>query len=79
MRLLYGVNGEGMGHATRSHAGTSPRPPTSCDEGEIRRLATVLDEWHFDVVITHFEPLSGASRSTHTPLICVDSINVIDA
>jgi uncharacterized protein (TIGR00661 family) len=130
MRVLYGVNGEGMGHATRSHvvidallarhdvrvvaSGAAfrylrdhlPRveeilgPSFAIDEGEIRRWATVrrnllqvprqlpatvkrwmtvIDEWHPDVVITDFEPLSGAfARSTYTPLICVDNINMID-
>jgi uncharacterized protein (TIGR00661 family) len=130
MRVLYGVNGEGMGHATRSHvvvdallarhdvrvvaSGAAfrylrdhlPRvdeilgPSFAIDEGVIRRWATVrrnlvqrprelpgtvrrwmalIDEWHPDVVITDFEPLSGLfARSTYTPLICVDNINMID-
>lgn len=130
MRVLYGVNGEGMGHATRSHvvidalvarhdvrvvaSGAAfhylrdhlPRvdeilgPSFAIDQGEIRRWATVrqnlvrgprelpatvqrwmsmIDDWHPDVVITDFEPLTGIfARSTYAPLICVDNINMID-
>lgn len=130
MRVLYGVNGEGMGHATRSQvvidallarhdvrvvaSGAAfrylrarlPRvdeilgPSFAIDQGEIRRWATVrqnlvqrprelpgtvrrwlsvIDEWHPDVVITDFEPLSGIyARSSYTPLLCVDNINIID-
>jgi uncharacterized protein (TIGR00661 family) len=130
MRVLYGVNGEGMGHATRSHvvidallaahdvrvvaSGAAfrylgdqlPRveeilgPSFAIDQGEIRRWATVrqnlvqrprelpatvkrwmslIDAWRPDVVITDFEPLSGAfARSSQTPLVSVDNINMID-
>lgn len=130
MRILYGVNGEGMGHATRSEvvigsllgsndvrvvaSGAAfrhlrerlPRvdeifgPTFAMEEGEIRRWATVrqsvhhafhelpdtvkrwvaeVDEWKPDVVITDFEPLAGVyARSTRTPLIAVDNINMLD-
>jgi uncharacterized protein (TIGR00661 family) len=130
MRILYGVNGEGMGHATRSEvvigsllgsndvrvvaSGAAYRhlrerlprideifgPTFAMEEGEIRRWATVrqnvqqafhelpdtvkrwvgeVDEWKPDVVITDFEPLAGVyARSTRTPLIAVDNINMLD-
>jgi uncharacterized protein (TIGR00661 family) len=128
--VLYGVNGEGMGHATRSQvvidallrthdvrvvaSGAAfrylrdrlPRvdeifgPSFAMEEGEIRRWATVrqnfrlaprelphtvkrwlgvVDEWRPDVVITDFEPLAGVyARTTRTPLVCVDNINMVD-
>jgi uncharacterized protein (TIGR00661 family) len=127
--VLYGVNGEGMGHATRSQvvinallkthdvrvvaSGAAfrylqdrlPRvkevfgPSFAMEQGEIRRWATVrqnfrrapgqlpeavklwlgaVDEWHPDVAITDFEPLAGIyARATHTPLVCVDNINML--
>jgi uncharacterized protein (TIGR00661 family) len=130
MRILYGVNGEGMGHATRSEvvigslleshevrvvaSGAAYRhlrqrlprvdeifgPTFALDEGEIRRWATVrqnvqhafhelpetvkqwvheVDGWKPDVVISDFEPLAGVyARSTQTPLIAVDNINILD-
>jgi uncharacterized protein (TIGR00661 family) len=130
MRILYGVNGEGMGHATRSEvvigsllesndvrvvsSGAAYRhlrerlprvdeifgPTFAMDEGEIRRWATLRQnvqhafqelpetvkgwvaqvyEWRPDVVISDFEPLAGVyARSTHTPLIAVDNINILD-
>jgi uncharacterized protein (TIGR00661 family) len=130
MRILYGVNGEGMGHATRSEvvigsllgpndvrvvaSGAAfrhlrerlPRvdeifgPTFAMEEGEIRRWATVrqnfqhafdelpdtvkrwvgeVDEWRPDVVISDFEPLAGIyARTTRTPLIAVDNINMLD-
>ena len=130
MRVLYGVNGEGMGHATRSQvvidallsahdvrvvaSGAAfrylrdrlPRvdevfgPSFAMEDGEIRRWATirqnfrqapqelpdtvkrwlgVVGEWRPDVVITDFEPLSGVyARSSRTPLVCVDNINMVD-
>jgi uncharacterized protein (TIGR00661 family) len=38
-----------------------------------------VDEWKPDVVITDFEPLAGVyARSTRTPLIAVDNINMLD-
>ncbi|MGH2963444.1 MAG: glycosyltransferase family protein, partial [Solirubrobacterales bacterium] len=130
MRILYGVNGEGMGHATRSEvvigsllrshdvrvmaSGAAYRhlrdrlprvdeifgPTFAMDEGVIRRWATVrqnvqhavhelpdtvkrwvaeVDEWKPDVAITDFEPLTGVyARHTHTPLIAVDNMNILD-
>ncbi len=130
MKILYGVNGEGMGHATRSEvvigglladndvrvmaSGAAfkylePRlgevsevfgPSFAMDHGEIRRWATVthtvaaarrelpgsvrrwmaaVHEWRPDVVVTDFEPLSGIyARWSHTPLVCVDNIHMID-
>ena len=130
MRILYGVNGEGMGHATRSEvvigyllashdvrvvaSGAAYRhlrerlprvdeifgPTFAMDEGEIHRWATLrqnaqqalqelpetvkawvaeVDEWKPDVVISDFEPLAGVyARSTRTPLIAVDNINILD-
>lgn len=130
MRILYGVNGEGMGHATRSKvvidallprhdvrvvaSGAAfaylrdrlPRvdeilgPSFAMDQGEIRHWATLrrnlvetprdfpdtvkrwitlIDEWHPDVVITDFEPLSARfARATQTPLVSVNNINMID-
>ncbi|HSJ18694.1 MAG TPA: glycosyltransferase family protein [Solirubrobacterales bacterium] len=130
MRILYGVNGEGMGHATRSEVvigsllgsndvrvvasgaayrhlrGRLPRvdeifgPTFAMEEGEIRRWATVrqnvqhafgelpdtvkrwvreVDQWKPDAVISDFEPLAGVyARSTRTPLIAVDNINMLD-
>jgi uncharacterized protein (TIGR00661 family) len=130
MRILYGVNGEGMGHATRSEvvigsllasndvrvvaSGAAfrhlrerlPRvdeifgPTFAMEEGQIRRWATVrqnvqnaahelpdtvkrwvaeVDEWKPDIAITDFEPLTGIyARRTHTPMIAVDNINMLD-
>jgi uncharacterized protein (TIGR00661 family) len=131
MKILYGVNGEGMGHATRSEVVISSLlgdghdvrvmasgaafkflgtkvgnvneifgPTFAMDHGEIRRWATVthsmnaarkempatvkrwtetIREWRPDVVVTDFEPLSGHyARNTHTPLVCVDNIHMID-
>jgi uncharacterized protein (TIGR00661 family) len=130
MRILYGVNGEGMGHATRSEvvigslleshdvrvvaSGAAYRhlrerlprvdeifgPTFALDHGEIQRWATLrqnvqhavhelpdtvkrwvaeVDEWKPDVVISDFEPLAGVyARSSHTPLIAVDNINILD-
>ena len=131
MRVLYGVNGEGLGHATRSEvsigglqaAGHEVRvmasgaafrylgdrlgdvsevfgPSFAMEDGEIRRWASVthtmtamrrelpgsvrmwmatVDEWEPDVVVTDFEPLSGIyARWSHTPLVCVDNIHMID-
>jgi uncharacterized protein (TIGR00661 family) len=130
VRILYGVNGEGMGHATRSEvvigallAGHDVRvmasgaafkylsgrlgdvseifgPSFAMEHGEIRRWASVthtvgaarrelpgsvkrwieaVDEWRPDVVVTDFEPLSGIyARASHTPLVCVDNIHMID-
>jgi uncharacterized protein (TIGR00661 family) len=130
MRVLYGVNGEGMGHATRSQvviehllerhevrvdaSGAAFRylspllpavdevlgPSFVLEQGEIRRWATVrrnlaagasgtpevirgwvelMRGWRPDVVVTDFEPLSAAwARTTRTPLIAVDNINMLD-
>jgi uncharacterized protein (TIGR00661 family) len=130
VRILYGVNGEGMGHATRSEVViTSLRdehdvrvmasgaafkylegrfgqvnevfgPSFAMDHGEIRRWASVthtvraakeelpgsvrrwmtaVAEWQPDVVVSDFEPLSGIyARWSHTPLVCVDNIHMID-
>jgi uncharacterized protein (TIGR00661 family) len=130
MRVLYGVNGEGMGHATRSHvvidhllerhdvrvvasgaalrhlSAVLPRvdeifgPTFAMGDGQIRRWQTVVqnlrlarsgmpetvrhwitlvDHWKPDVVISDFEPLCGVyARWTHTPLVAVDNINMID-
>jgi len=130
LRILYGINGEGMGHATRSEvviesllarhdvramaSGAAfrflvdrlPRvdeifgPTFALKEGEIRRWATVrqnlrlarhelpdtirhwvdeVDDWQPDVVISDFEPLTGVyARLTHTPLIAVGNINMLD-
>ncbi|MGH2986644.1 MAG: glycosyltransferase family protein [Solirubrobacterales bacterium] len=131
MRILYGVNGEGMGHATRSRvvidalladhdvrvvaSGAAfaylsdclPRvdevfgPTFAMEEGEIHRWATVVQNvrnarrgvpdtvhnwvrvvdktWRPEVVITDFEPLAGIyARSTRTPMIAVDNINMLD-
>jgi uncharacterized protein (TIGR00661 family) len=130
VRVLYGVNGEGMGHATRSEvvigallgehdvrvmaSGSAFRylegrlghvseifgPSFAMDHGEIRRWATMthtmaaarrelpgsvrswmaaVHEWRPAVVVTDFEPLSGIyARSSHTPLVCVDNIHMID-
>jgi uncharacterized protein (TIGR00661 family) len=130
VRILYGVNGEGMGHATRSevvigallkehdvrvmasgaaykylegrlgHVSEVFGPSFAMDHGEIRRWATVkhtmtaatrelpgsvrrwmdvVSEWEPEVVVTDFEPLSGIyARSSHTPLVCVDNIHMID-
>jgi uncharacterized protein (TIGR00661 family) len=131
MRILYGVNGEGMGHATRSRvvidslladhdvrvvaSGAAfaylsdclPRvdevfgPTFAMEEGEIHRWATVVQNvrnarrgvpdtvhnwvrvvdktWRPEVVVTDFEPLAGIyARSTRTPMIAVDNINMLD-
>jgi uncharacterized protein (TIGR00661 family) len=131
MRVLYGVNGEGLGHATRSevvitsllgddhdvrimasgaaYAYLSARvghvnevfgPSFAMEDGEIRRWASVthtmtamrrelpgsvrtwmetVQAWEPDVVVTDFEPLSGIyARWSHTPLVCVDNIHMID-
>jgi uncharacterized protein (TIGR00661 family) len=131
MRILYGVNGEGMGHATRSRvvidsllsehdvrvvaSGAAfaylsdrlPRvdevfgPTFAMEEGEIHRWATVVQNvrnarrgvpdtvhnwvqvvdktWRPEAVITDFEPLSGVyARTTRTPMIAVDNINMLD-
>jgi uncharacterized protein (TIGR00661 family) len=130
VRILYGVNGEGMGHATRSevvigallaqhdvrvmasgaafryltgrlgHVSEIFGPSFAMEHGEIRRWASVthtvaaarrelpssvkrwiaaVDEWRPDVVVTDFEPLSGIyARASHTPLVCVDNIHMID-
>jgi uncharacterized protein (TIGR00661 family) len=130
VRILYGVNGEGMGHATRSevvigallaehdvrvmasgaafkyleprlgHVGEIFGPSFAMDHGEIRRWASVthtmeaarrelpdsvrhwmaaVHEWRPDVVVTDFEPLSGIyARSSHTPLVCVDNIHMVN-
>jgi uncharacterized protein (TIGR00661 family) len=130
MRVLYGVNGEGMGHATRSQvvidellkthdvrvvaSGAAfrylrerlPRitevfgPTFAMKEGQIQRWATVrqnfalapgalpatvkrwmgmVEEWHPEVVLTDFEPLAGLyARVTHTPLVCIDNIHMLD-
>jgi uncharacterized protein (TIGR00661 family) len=130
MRVLYGVNGEGMGHATRSQvvidellkthdvrvvaSGAAfrylrerlPRitevfgPTFAMKEGQIQRWATVrqnfalapgalpatvkrwmgmVEEWQPEVVVTDFEPLAGLyARATHTPLVCVDNIHMLD-
>ena len=130
MRVLYGVNGEGMGHATRSRvvidallarhdvrvvaSGAAYRylieclprvdeifgPTFAMEDGQIRRWATVVqnfrnagrelpetvrdwiarvEEWRPDVVITDFEPLAAVyARSSRTPLVAVDNINILD-
>ena len=131
MKILYGVNGEGMGHATRSdvviqslldagheiqvmasgaaykflsqklgHVNEIFGPSFAMENGEIQRWATVthtmgaarrelpgsvrrwmatVHEWRPEVVVTDFEPLSGIySRTTRTPLVCVDNIHMID-
>ena len=131
MRILYGVNGEGMGHATRSRvvidsllaehdvrvvaSGAAfaylkdrlPRvdevlvPSFAMEEGEIHRWATVVqnvrnagkgipdtvhnwvhmvdETWRPEVVITDFEPLTGVyARTTRTPMIAVDNVNMLD-
>ncbi len=130
MKVLYGVNGEGMGHATRSEvvidsllerhqvrvfaSGAAFRhlskrlsdvdevfgPTFAMEEGQIRRWQTVMqnvrsarqelpdgmrvwaeevDEWHPDVVISDFEPVSARfAWWARTPLIAVDNINAID-
>jgi uncharacterized protein (TIGR00661 family) len=130
MRVLYGVNGEGMGHATRSrvviddllerhdvrvmasqaaYQYLSERlpeveeifgPSFAMEDGEIHRWATVVQnirsagreipetvrnwidairEWRPDVVVTDFEPLVGIyARTTRTPMIAVDNINMLD-
>jgi len=130
MKILYGVNGEGRGHATRSQvvidellnrhdvrvaasgaafAYLRDRLPSvdevfgpsfALDHGEIRRWATVrqnfrnagrdlpdsvrhwiggVREWHPDVVVTDFEPLTGVfARVTRTPMIAVDNIHMVD-
>jgi uncharacterized protein (TIGR00661 family) len=131
MKILYGVNGEGMGHATRSEvvigsllagghdvrvmaSGAAFRyleerlgdvnrifgPSLAMEQGEIRRWASVtrtmealahelpgsvrtwmraVEAWRPDVVVTDFEPLSASyARTTHTPLVCVDNIHMID-
>ena len=131
MRILYGVNGEGMGHATRSRvvidsllaehdvrvvaSGAAfaylkdrlPRvdevlgPSFAMEEGEIQRWATVVqnvrnaskgipdtvhnwvhmvdETWRPEVVITDFEPLTGVyARTTRTPMIAVDNVNMLD-
>jgi uncharacterized protein (TIGR00661 family) len=131
MRILYGVNGEGMGHATRSRvviesllaehevrvvasgaafaylADRLPRvdevmgPTFAMEEGEIHRWATVVQNirnarrgipetvqnwvrvvdktWRPEVVITDFEPLTGVyARSTRTPMLAVDNVNMLD-
>jgi uncharacterized protein (TIGR00661 family) len=130
VRVLYGVNGEGMGHATRSRvvidallarqdvrvvaSGAAYRylierlprvdeifgPTFAMEDGQIRRWATVVQnlhnagrelpetvrdwiarvqEWRPDVVITDFEPLAALyARSSRTPLVAVDNINMLD-
>ena len=131
VKVLYGVNGEGMGHATRSHvvidallaadndvrvmaSGAAFKylesrlghvneifgPSFAMDHGEIRRWASVthtmeaarrelpgsvrrwmaaVRDWQPEVVVTDFEPLSGIyARSSHTPLVCVDNIHMVD-
>jgi uncharacterized protein (TIGR00661 family) len=130
VRILYGVNGEGLGHATRSevvigalltghdvrvmasgaafrylherlgHVNEIFGPSFAMDHGEIRRWASVthtvaaarrelpasvkhwiaaVDAWRPDVVVTDFEPLTGLyARASHTPLVCVDNIHMID-
>ena len=45
---------------------------------EVKRWVGVVDEWRPDVVITDFEPLAGIyARTTYTPLVCVDNINML--
>lgn len=130
MKVLYGVNGEGLGHATRSdvvigellgdhdvrvmasgaafhylhdrlgHVSEIFGPSFAMEQGEIRRWASVthtlaaarrelpgsvrrwlgvVHDWRPDVVVTDFEPLSGIyARWSHTPLVCVDNIHMID-
>jgi uncharacterized protein (TIGR00661 family) len=131
MRILYGVNGEGMGHATRSRvvieslladhdvrvvaSGAAfaylsdrlPRvdevlgPSFAMEDGQIHRWATVIQNvrnvrkgvpdtvhnwvrvvdktWRPEVVITDFEPLTGIyARTTRTPMIAVDNVNMLD-
>jgi uncharacterized protein (TIGR00661 family) len=130
VRVLYGVNGEGLGHATRSdvvigelladhdvrvmasgaafrylhgrlgHVSEIFGPSFAMEQGEIRRWASVthtlaaarrelpgsvrrwlgvVRDWRPDVVVTDFEPLSGIyARWSHTPLVCVDNIHMID-
>lgn len=130
MKIVYGVNGEGMGHATRSELVISSLlaqhevqvvasgaayqylngifenvnevfgPSFAMDKGEIQRWASftgtlssarrrlpgnvrdwmdMVADWKPDVAVTDFEPLTGIyARLSHTPLICVDNIHMID-
>jgi uncharacterized protein (TIGR00661 family) len=130
VKVLYGVNGEGLGHATRSdvvigallerhdvrvmasgaafrylhgrlgHVSEVFGPSFAMEQGEIRRWASVthtlgaarrelpgsvrrwlgvVRDWRPDVVVTDFEPLTGIyARWSHTPLVCVDNIHMID-
>lgn len=130
MRIIYGVNGEGMGHATRSELvisslaedhevkviasgaaysyldGIFPDvtevfgPSFAMEQGEIQRWASftgtlsaarkqlpgnfrdwvsMVEDWKPEVAVTDFEPLTGIyARLSHTPLVCVDNIHMID-
>jgi uncharacterized protein (TIGR00661 family) len=46
--------------------------------GSVRAWLSSISEWHPDVVVTDFEPLSGIySRWYRVPLVCVDNIHMI--